>query len=470
MWLAPPFGRYPPRVVRKNLRAGPGNSRPWPAWEIHAACGTIDRMGLVYQNGFGGHFESAAISGALPQGRNSPQRAPYGLYAEQISGTAFTVPRQDSRRSWLYRLRPSAVHPAFSRIDGGTLCTKAAEPTPNRLRWDPLPVPAEATDFVAGLFTIGGTDAPHRAAGTTVHLYRANQSMRRVFFDADGELLIVPQDGALELATEFGRLHVEPGEIAVLPRGTRFRVELAGATARGYVCENHGMPFRLPELGPIGANGLANARDFRVPVAWFEECEEPTALIQKFGGALWATMLGHSPLDVVAWHGNHVPYKYDLARFNALGSVSFDHPDPSLGTVLTSPTASPGVPNVDFVVFPPRWQVAEDTFRPPWFHRNVSNEYMGLVRGVYDAKSAGFHPGGGSLHSCMNAHGPDAETVRRARSADLAPEKTPPGLAFMFETSVIIRPSVQALTIAERQRDYDACWSGLAKTFVRPAP
>ena len=419
-----------------------------------------------YQSGFCNEFSSEALAGALPAGVNSPQRVPLGLYAEQLSGTAFTVPRRESRRSWLYRIRPSALHGEYSRADNGTLGGPYCAATPNRLRWDPLPLPSNPTDFVAGLLTIGSTGPAERPSGATVHIYRANRSMQRVFFDADGEILIIPERGRLRLATEFGLLDVGPGEFAVVPRGIKFRVELADGSARGYVCENHGAPFRLPDLGPVGANGLANPRDFLAPTAWFEERDEPTELVQKFQGNLWSTVLGHSPLDVVAWHGNHVPYKYDLANFNALGSVSFDHPDPSLGTVITSPTNTAGLANVDFVIFPSRWQVAENTFRPPWFHRNYMNEYMGLVRGVYDAKATGFLPGGGSLHNCMSAHGPDADTTRRAIAATLEPEKPADTLAFMFETSSVLCPSQNAMQLEQRQRDYDSCWSGLEKSFV----
>jgi homogentisate 1,2-dioxygenase len=427
-----------------------------------------------YSAGFGNELSSEAIPGALPRGRNSPQRVPYGLYAEQLSGTAFTVPRHESRRSWLYRIRPSAVHPPFARIDNGTLGGPWAEPNPNRLRWNPLALPREPTDFVAGLLTIGTAGGPSGAgglpgaAGATVHIYRANRSMERVFFDADGELLIIPEHGGLSLVTEFGLLQIVPGEIALIPRGVKLRVELPDGTARGYVCENHGTVFRLPGLGPIGANGLANPRDFLAPAARYEDREQATELVQKFRGNLWAAQLGHSPLDVVAWHGTHVPFKYDLNLFNAMGTVSFDHPDPSLGTVLTAPSDTPGLANVDFVIFASRWQVAENTFRPPWFHRNTMNEYMGLVRGAYDAKAAGFLPGGASLHNCMSAHGPDAETTLRALSAELVPEKSGDTLAFMFETAMAICPTQRALELTELQTDYDSCWSGLQRTFVPP--
>jgi homogentisate 1,2-dioxygenase len=421
---------------------------------------------LRYLSGFGNEHATEAVAGALPVGQNSPQRPPLGLYAEQISGTPFTVPRREARRSWLYRIRPSANHPAYRRIDNGLLCSALADPTPNRLRWDPLPPPDAPTDFIAGLVTLLANGDPTAATGVTVHLYRANQAMQRIFWNADGELLIVPQYGRLALDTELGRLAVAPGEIAVLPRGVRFRVALPDGTARGYVCETHGAVLRLPELGPIGANGLANPRDFLTPVAWFEDRDEPTEVVQKFSGALWATELGHSPLDVVAWHGTLAPCKYDLARFMVINTVSFDHPDPSIFTVLTSPSDTPGAASVDFAVFAPRWMVAEHTFRPPWFHRNVMNEFMGLIHGTYDAKAGGFSRGGASLHGCMSAHGPDAESTRRAMAADLAPHKLDNTLAFMFETRQVLRPTRFALETPALQRDYDACWQGLDRQFT----
>ncbi|MBL6454836.1 homogentisate 1,2-dioxygenase [Belnapia sp. T6] len=420
---------------------------------------------LATLSGFGNEFATEALPGALPIGRNSPQRVPYGLYAEQFSGTAFTVPRHEARRTWLYRIRPSAGHGAFRPIDGGLLCGPLAPPNPNRLRWDPLPIPEGPTDFVAGLATIGANAPGDALSGVTIHLYRANQSMQRVFMDSDGELLLVPQQGRLLLATECGRLLVAPGQIAVIPCGMKFRVELPDGPSRGYIAENHGAPLRLPDLGPIGANGLANPRDFLSPVAWYEERDEPTELVQKYCGTLWATTLGHSPLDVVAWHGNNVPYLYDTVHFNTINTVSFDHPDPSIFTVLTSPTTAPGTANMDFVIFPPRWMVAEDTFRPPWFHRNVMNECMGLVQGVYDAKAEGFLPGGVSLHPRLSGHGPDAATTERAIAADLKPHKIAGTLAFMFETSQVIRPTAFAMGCQQLQPSYDSCWDGLPKTF-----
>ncbi|HJU17479.1 MAG TPA: homogentisate 1,2-dioxygenase [Stellaceae bacterium] len=421
-------------------------------------------------SGFGNEHMSEALPGALPD-QNAPQQPPYGLYTEQISGTSFTAPRRENRRSWLYRIRPSAMHPPFRRIDSGLLRSTPfdeAPAPPNRLRWDPLPFPDAAADFIDGLATMGGCGAASLRSGMAVHIYRAAKPMMwRAFYNADGELLIVPQTGRLRLVTEFGAIAAGPGEIAVLPRGVKFRVELPDGRARGYVCENYGALFRLPELGPIGANGLANPRDFLAPSAAFEDCDEPHQVVAKFEGSLWAADFDHSPFDVVAWHGNYVPYKYDLARFAAIGTVSFDHPDPSIFTVLTSPSEVPGTANCDFVIFPPRWMVAEHTFRPPWYHRNVMSEFMGLVHGVYDAKATGFAPGGASLHNCMAGHGPDRATFERAAAEDLVPRRIADTLAIMFETRFVIRPTRFALETPALQQDYDSCWSDLPKLFKR---
>jgi homogentisate 1,2-dioxygenase len=424
---------------------------------------------LTYLSGFGNEHASEAVAGALPVGRNSPQRAPLGLYAEQISGTAFTQPRAVNRRSWVYRITPSAAHTRFSRIDDGLLRSAPfteTEPSPNRLRWDPVPFPDGPTDFVDGLYTIGGNGDTLSQAGIGIHWYRANASMLdRFFVDADGELLVVPQEGTLLVHTEFGRLQVAPGEIAVIPRGVRFRVELPDGLARGYICENYGAALTLPERGPIGANGLANERDFLAPAASFEDRQGSFQVVQKFGGHLWAADYDHSPLDVVAWHGDLAPYKYDLDRFMTIGTISFDHPDPSIFTVLTSPTDTPGLANIDFVIFPPRWLVGEDTFRPPWYHRNIMSEFMGLIRGVYDAKAEGFVPGGASLHNTFTSHGPDAETYAKASSAELAPQKIDNTMAFMFETRWTVVPTAHAVTADHLQADYDAVWSGLTRNF-----
>ena len=389
---------------------------------------------------------------------------PFGLYAEQLSGSAFTAPRSHNLRSWLYRLRPSAMHKPFRRVGEGGIRTAPcheAECSPNRLRWGAFELPDEPTDFIAGLATLATCGDALAQRGAAVHVYAANRSMeeRRFCYDADGELLIVPQQGTLTLATEFGRLAAAPGEIAVIPRGVKFRAEVEGAV-RGYVCETYGAPFRLPELGPIGSNGLANPRDFLAPVASYEERDAPTEVIAKFAGHLWSAQFDHSPLDVVAWHGNYYPYKYDLARFNAVNTVSFDHTDPSIFTVLTSASDTPGTANVDFVIFPPRWTVAEHTFRPPYFHRNVMSEFMGLVRGAYDAKKEGFVPGGASLHNAMSAHGPDRASYEGAVAAKLAPHYLADTLAVMFESRYILEPTALALAAPTLDRDYDAAWSG----------
>ncbi|WP_256104701.1 homogentisate 1,2-dioxygenase [Streptomyces sp. ODS05-4] len=424
--------------------------------------------GLTYLSGFGNEHSTEALPGALPAGRNSPQRAPLGLYAEQLSGSAFTEPRAHNRRSWLYRVRPSAAHPAFTRTGNGALRTAPfteTVPDPNRLRWNPLPAPAPGTDWLAGLWTLGGNGDAAQRTGMGVHLYHANAPMDRVFSDADGELLIVPEHGGLLLRTELGLLAARPGEVALIPRGVRFRVELLDATARGYVCENYGAPFQLPDLGPIGANGLANVRDFRAPVAAYEDVESDVEVVNKFCGNLWTAVYDHSPLDVVAWHGSHTPYVYDLRTFNVLGSISYDHPDPSIFTVLTSPTDTPGLAGVDFVVFAPRWLVGEDTFRPPYFHRNVMSEYMGLIEGAYDAKAEGFVPGGGSLHNMMSAHGPDRETFDKASAAELRPQRIDDGLAFMFETRWPVTATAQAAGAGHLQPGYDGVWDGLERHF-----
>ena len=425
---------------------------------------------LNYQIGFGNAFATEALPGALPVGRNSPQRCPYGLYAEQLSGTAFTSPRAENRRSWLYRIRPSARQGAFTAFEGAPRWTEdfGQGPTnPNRLRWNPLPLPAAPTDFLAGVHTWAGNGGSSEQNGIGIHLYAINQSMgRRVFYNADAEMLFVPEQGRLRLVSELGIMEIEPCEIAVMPRGVRFKVEILDEAARGYLLENFGAPLRLPELGPIGSNGLANARDFKTPVAWYEDVSEPHELVAKFTGGFWVTQLPHSPLDVVAWHGTHAPYKYDLRDFNVIGSISYDHPDPCIFTVLTSPSDTPGTANLDFAIFPPRILAMENTFRPPWFHRNFASEFMGLIQGVYDAKADGFAPGGASLHNCMSPHGPDAGTFEKASQADLSrADYLRNTMAFMFETRKVIRPTRQALESGSLQANYDAVWDGLEKHF-----
>lgn len=423
----------------------------------------------IYLQGFGNHFESEAVPGALVKGCNSPQQVPFNLYAEQLSGSAFTNPRHINLRSWLYRIRPSVLHQEFKPVKqihflGAPFSDDYTPPT--QMRWNPPSYPTKPTDFINGISTFAGNGSLDHHCGAAIHFYCATQSMEQhYFYNADGEMLIVPQEGGLVFFTEFGNLQVTPGEIIVIPRGVKFQVKLLQDKARGYICENYGIPFRLPELGIIGANGLANARDFKIPTAAYEKREGHFHLIAKFNNQLWQAEISHSPLDVVAWHGNYTPYKYDLHRFNTINTVSFDHPDPSIFTVLTSPTSHLGTANVDFVIFPARWMVAGNTFRPPYFHRNLMSEYMGLIYGSYDAKEDGFLPGGSSLHNCMSAHGPDAQAYEKAINADLKPEYYQHTLAFMFESRQIWRLTQQAYNSKDRQANYLTCWQGLPANF-----
>jgi homogentisate 1,2-dioxygenase len=429
---------------------------------------TTSEEQFKYQSGFGNEFATEAVKGALPIGQNSPQKAPLGLYAEQFSGTAFTVPRVHNKRTWTYRIRPSVLHKPFEQIENGGWRSNFAElpVTPNQLRWNPLPMPQTETDFIDGVTTIAGNGDLFSQTGIAIHIFACNKDMtERFFYNADGEMLVVAEKNRVLFLTELGLIEIKSGEIAVIPRGLKFRVELPDGEARGYICENYGAQFRLPDLGPIGANGLANPRDFETPVAWFEDKEGSMELVAKFGGNLWSCEINHSPLDVVGWHGNYAPYRYDLRRFNTIGSISFDHPDPSIFTVLTSPSGDAGVANCDFVIFPDRWLVAENTFRPPWYHRNVMSEYMGLCYGQYDAKEEGFVPGGGSLHNCMSAHGPDLDAFEKASNADLKPQKLEGTMAFMFESRYIIRPTKFAMETSELQREYFEVWQKLKKNF-----
>lgn len=425
-----------------------------------------------YQSGFGNEFVSEAIAGAVPVGRNSPQRVAHGLYAEQLSGTAFTAPRHANRRSWLYRIRPAAMHGTFAPFAQPNFHNDFGDGpvTPDQLRWSPLPLPQQPTDFLEGLYTMAGNGSPEAQTGIGIHLYAADRDMQgRWFYDADGELLIVPQLGGLHIETELGVLDVVPHEIALIPRGVRFRVALPDGPSRGYVCENFGAMMKLPDLGPIGSNGLANPRDFLAPQAAYEDVEGDFELIAKFQGHLWRAPIGHSPIDVVGWHGNYAPSKYDLRRHNTIGSISYDHPDPSIFLVLHSPGEHEGVSNMDFVIFPPRILAMQDTFRPPWFHRNVASEFMGLIHGAYDAKAEGFAPGGCSLHNSFTGHGPDAATFEKGSAADTSkPDYIKDTMAFMFESRAVIRPTAQAIEAGHRQREYQACWQGLRKNFSAP--
>jgi homogentisate 1,2-dioxygenase len=438
-------------------------------------------MTVGYMPGFGNDFETEALPGALPQGQNSPQRCAYGLYAEQLSGSPFTAPRGTNERSWLYRMRPSVRHTSRFR----TIEVPHWKTAPHvvrhglplgPLRWDPVAIPDESLTFVTGLRTMTTAGDVYTQVGMAAHVYLVTAPMvDEVFFSADGELMVVPETGRLLFVTELGRIEVGPGEIAVLPRGLKFRVEPVGGPSRGYVCENYGAKFTLPDRGPIGANCLANPRDFKTPVAWYEERDVPTRVIVKWCGTFSACEIGHSPFDVVAWHGNYAPYKYDLRTFSPVGAILFDHPDPSIFTVLTAPSGEAGTANIDFVIFPERWMVAEHSFRPPWYHMNIMSEFMGLIYGQYDAKEAGFVPGGMSLHNCMLPHGPDKSAFDKASHGALKPHKLTGTMAFMFETRFPQQLTEFAAGLPGLQDDYADCWNGLEKNFradrpVWPAP
>jgi homogentisate 1,2-dioxygenase len=432
---------------------------------------SVSRPEPAYQSGFANSFATEAIAGALPMGRNSPQRCAYGLYAEQLSGSPFTAPRGANQRSWLYRIRPTVRHHGrFQEVGTGLWrsapCTQESELPIGQLRWGPVAIPDKAVTFLDGIATMTTAGDVNTQTGMAAHVFVATRSMvNQYLFNADGEMLIVAQQGSLRLRTEFGVIDIGPGEIAVIPRGVIFSVELPSGPARGYACESYGAAFTLPERGPIGANCLANQRDFLAPVAAYEDKEAKGEIFVKWCGRLYRSQIGHSPLDVVAWHGNYAPYKYDLRHFSPVGALLFDHPDPSIFTVLTAPSETPGTANVDFVIFPERWQVAENTFRPPWYHRNVMSEFMGLVYGQYDAKPHGFVPGGMSLHNCMLPHGPDNEAFEHASTTDLKPTKLGNTMAFMFETRFPQHLTRFAARLETRQDDYQDCWNGLEKRF-----
>jgi homogentisate 1,2-dioxygenase len=422
-----------------------------------------------YMPGFGNDFETEALPGALPLGQNSPQKCNYGLYAEQLSGSAFTKPHPE--RTWCYRIRPSVKHTTrFEKIDVPHW-KSAPHILPDvislgQYRWDPVPHTKEKLTWITGIRTVTTAGDVNTQAGMASHIYLVTESMKdEYFYSADGELLIVPQEGRLRFFTELGIIDLEPKEIALLPRGLLYRVEVLEGPARGFVCENYGVPFMLPHRGPIGANCLANPRDFKTPVAAFEDRDAASTVILKWCGQFHQTKIAHSPLDVVAWHGNYAPYKYDLRTYSPVGAILFDHPDPSIFTVLTAPSGLEGTANIDFVLFRERWMVAEHSFRPPWYHKNVMSELMGNIYGIYDAKPKGFVPGGMSLHNCMLPHGPDRNAFEGASNAQLKAEKLDETMSFMFETRFPQHLTQWAATSAPLQEDYIDCWTSLEKKF-----
>ncbi|CAL4158365.1 unnamed protein product, partial [Meganyctiphanes norvegica] len=430
----------------------------------------MTNIGFKYQPGFGSELATEALPGALPEGQNNPQICPYGLYAEQLSGTAFTAPRETNKRAWLYRIRPSAVHKPFTPLksDGLVKDFDKRIPNPNQLRWKPFDIPSAPTDFVTGLKTICGAGEAKARHGCAILMYLCNTSMKdTAMYNSDGDFLIVPQQGTLDITTEFGRLKVAPNEICVIQQGQRFSVAVEGPT-RGYILEVFDGHFVLPNLGPIGANGLANPRDFLHPVAWYEDRDvENFTIISKYQGHLFEAKQTHSCFDVVAWHGNYAPYKYNLKHFMVINATAFDHADPSIFTVLTCPSMKPGTAIADFVIFPPRWAVQENTFRPPYYHRNCMSEFMGLIFGNYEAKEDGFAPGGASLHSMMTPHGPDAQCFQQASTCKLEPVRVADGTqSFMFETSLGLGLTDWGEETCQKvDAEYFQCWQGIKKTF-----
>lgn len=426
---------------------------------------------LEYMSGFGNDFETEALPDALPQGQNSPQKCNYGLYGEQLSGTAFTAPSNQNERTWCYRIRPSVKHSKrYTKINlpyWKTAPSVIPEVTSlGQYRWDPLPHSDKALDWLTGMRTMTTAGDVNTQVGMASHIYLANKSMvDTCFYSADSELIIVPQEGILRFNTELGIMDIEPQEIAIIPRGLLYRVEIIEGPARGFVCENYGQKFDLPNRGPIGANCLANRRDFKTPTAAFEDNDRNTKVIIKWCGEFHETEINHSPLDVVAWHGNYAPCKYDLRNYCPIGAVLFDHPDPSLYSVLTAPSGVEGTANIDFVLFRDRWLVTENTFRPPWYHKNIMSELMGNIFGQYDAKPSGFVPGGMSLHNMMLPHGPDKDAFEKASNTELLPEKLNNTMSFMFETRFPQHLTRFAADEAPLQDDYIDCWSDIEKKF-----
>lgn len=422
-----------------------------------------------YMPGFGNDFESEALPGALPQGMNSPQKCNYGLYGEQLSGTAFTA--NPPERTWCYRIRPSVKHShRYEKIAlpywKSAPCVDPDVISLGQYRWDAVPHTDKGLTWLTGMRTMTTAGDVNTQVGMASHIYLVTESMvDEYFFSADSELLVVPQEGRLRFATELGVIDLEPKEIAILPRGLVYRVEVLEGPARGFVCENYGQKFELPGRGPIGANCMANPRDFKAPVAAFEDREVSSTVTVKWCGQFHSTKIGQSPLDVVAWHGNYAPYKYDLRTYCPVGAILFDHPDPSIFTVLTAPSGQPGTANIDFVLFRERWMVAEDTFRPPWYHKNIMSELMGNIYGQYDAKPQGFVPGGMSLHNMMLPHGPDKEAFEKASNSNLGPDKLDNTMSFMIETRFPQHLTGFAVDKAPLQDDYIDCWTSLEKKF-----
>lgn len=429
---------------------------------------------------FGDGYQSEALEGAVPEKYNSPQLAPHGLYAEQLSGTPFTKGRRVLERTWLYKIQPSAGHQraAYRPVSNPSafpMLLKPKHATPAQKRWPPVPLPADSQqiDWVHGMVCTAGAGSEETKAGIRIYHYAANISMgNSSFCSSDGDILILPEKGELDVVTEMGRMQVRPGEVCCIQRGIKYKVDIVdGKAVRGYACETFEGAFHPPDLGPMGTNGLANPRDFMRPSAWYEDKQCDWMHYQKFLGEMFELPQSRSPFDTVGWHGNYIPWKYDLARFCAINSVTYDHVDPSSFTVVTSQTGGrePGTASCDFVIFPPRWMVQEGTFRPPYYHRNCMSEYMGNISGQYEAKAQGFVPGAATLHSCMAGHGPDVQGFEGAIKIDT----TKPmhlgfdNLAFMFESAYILRLTDYAVTTNPAEADYWKVWQGFRKMFMQ---
>ena len=428
------------------------------------------------QGGFANAFESEALPDALPRDQNSPRLSAYGLYAEQINATGFVARREHNRRSWVYRIRPAAQHSKLEPLDHPTYRQDfdLDNPEPNLSGWAPLPMPDSPTDFVDGIYTLGGSGGAEVRRGFAVHLYVANRSMEnRSFYNADGEMLLVPQQGKLTLQTESGVLDVDPGMVAIIPRGLKFSVLLREDHARGYIGEVFGRSFHLPERGPVGANGLADSRHFRAPVAYHENRLVPGySITAKFCGKLFGATQDYSPYDVVAWHGDYTPYVYELRHFSPVINGRMDHADPSIFSVLTAPLDEEGANNLDFVFFPPRWDVSEGTFRPPFFHRNAVTEINGIIRDPAGYK-APFYSGGCFITPAMTAHGIRAGGVEGFLSmsdeaADRPHRFRDNSMWFQFETVLPFYLTSWAKKAGQRIDDWHHIWGTYRDHYQPP--
>ncbi|KAF8579366.1 homogentisate 1,2-dioxygenase [Ramaria rubella] len=445
------------------------------AGDVFVATDPSERDPYVYQTGFGNRFASDAIPGTLPLGQNNPQRCKYGLYAEQVTGTAFVAPRCENQNAWLYRIRPAVAHDGFTALARNPDLESNFLPanprislSASQLSWQPIGIPSVETDFIDGLKTVAGCGDSSLREGLAVHLYAANVSMgKKAFVNTDGDFLIVPSQGRLDIQTEFGKLMVRPGEIVVIQRGIRFKVSLPNGPSHGYIQEVFGAHYELPELGPLGANGLANARDFEYPVASFDIDQTPWDIVYKVSGSLHLCKQRHTPFDVVAWHGNYVPYKYALEKLITVGSLTRDHIDPSIFCVLTARSKTAGTPLADFLAYGPRWDVAYNTFRPSYYHRNAASELLGLIYGAYPGR-AGFQPGGLNFTPPFSPHGPTSGPFKAASEAELKPQWISVGsLAFMFESSMTLALTEYAIKRANTMRPVDPkTWEGLKPLFL----